>query len=190
MDAWWGSLDTSLQVFYAIGIGSSAVLLIQAGLMVFGLDGNGDTDLGHDLDHGHGGTSILSVRTITAFLVGFGWTGVAAIEAGYSAATASAAGFAVGSLFMGGVILMMRLLYSMASSGTLDYQNAVGVTGTVYLPIPAKMERPGQIEIMVQGRLQVVSAFTRATGTIPRHARVRVVELVDATSLLVEPVET
>ena len=182
MEAWWGSLETSLRIFYAVGIGSAAVLAIQAVMMLFGLDGDGG-----DLDSEVGDASILSVRTVTAFLVGFGWTGVAAIQAGLSVALASIAGLLVGSVFMAAVLFMMRLLYSMGSEGTLDYHNAIGVLGKVYLPIPADMERPGQIEILVQGRLRVVEAMTKEGESIPRHAQVRVLELVDPTTLLVEP---
>ena len=183
MSTWWGALDTSLKVFYAIGLGSSVVLLLQLALLTLGLDGD---DLDADLSDG-GDAGILSIRTVTAFMVGFGWTGVAAINAGRSVAFASIAGLVVGSAFMASVVFMMRLLYSMKSSGTLDYENAIGATGKVYLPIPAAMERPGQIEVVVQGRLRVVDAFTRNEEALARHAQVKVIDLVDPTSLLVEP---
>ncbi len=49
------------------------------------------------------------------------------------------------------------------------------------------MSGPGQIEIQVQGRLRVVQAFTRAERELGNHERVRVIELMDETTLLVEP---
>jgi hypothetical protein len=83
----------------------------------------------------------------------------------------------------------MRTLYSMRYSGTLDYRNAVGQVGNVYLRIPAAMAGPGQIEVLVQGRLRTVQAFTRAGRQLANNERVRVTDLMDETTLLVEPLD-
>ena len=79
---WWSTLGRALQIFYGIAITTSAVMLFQLVLMFFGMDGDSDFDVDDIDDHGTGG--ILSVRTVSAFFVGFGWTGVAAIEAGWT----------------------------------------------------------------------------------------------------------
>jgi hypothetical protein len=184
MQAWWGSLDTALKVFYATGLASGLVLVIQIALMVLGLDGDGaDGDIGE-----HGETGVLSVRTVTAFFAGFGWTGVAMLEGGSSVAVATFAGLVVGGGFMAAVLLLMRLIYGLRAEGNLDYRNAIGTVGKVYTPIAANMEHGGQVEVMVQGRLCTVQAFTRADRALATNTRVRVVELVDETTLLVEPV--
>jgi hypothetical protein len=184
MQAWWGSLDTALKVFYATGLASGLVLVLQMALMMLGVDGDHDGDIGGE----HGETGVLSIRTIAAFFAGFGWTGVAMIEGGASVAIATLAGLIVGSAFMAAVLGLMRLIYGMRAQGNLDYSNAIGVVGKVYVPIAAKMERGGQVEVMVQGRLCTVQAFTRAESPLATNARVRVVELIDETTLLVEPV--
>ncbi len=129
------------------------------------------------------------MRTVTAFFVGFGWTGVAALEAGWQLLPTIVVATAVGSAFMAGVLLLMRTLYGMRYSGTLDYHNAIGNVGSVYLRIPAAMAGPGQIEVQVQGRLRVVQAFTRADRELGNRERVRVTDLMDDTTLLVEPLE-
>jgi hypothetical protein len=172
---WWSTLGKALQIFYGIAITTSAVMLFQLVLIVFGMDGDSDFDVDDIDDHGTGG--ILSVRTVVAFFVGFGWTGVAAIEAGWTLVPT----------IVGGVFALMRTLYSMRYTGSLDYRNAVGIVGNVYLPIPAAMAGPGQIEVLVQGRLRVVQAFTRAERRLGNNERVRVTDLVDETTLLVEP---
>lgn len=186
MQAWWGSLDTALKVFYATGLASGLVLVLQLLLMVFGVDGDGDAD--GDFGGEHGDTGVLSIRTVTAFFAGFGWTGVAMIEGGSSVAVATLAGLLVGGAFMGAVLGLMRLIYSMRAQGNLDYHNAVGVVGKVYTPIAAKMERGGQVEVLVQGRLCTVQAFTKADSSLATNSRVRVVDVIDETTLLVEPV--
>ena len=183
MEAWWGSLDTALQIFYAIAVTTSTLLAVQLTLMVLGADGIGDVD---DVDAGGG---VLSVRTVTAFFTGFGWAGVAAIEAGLSLPAALAVATAVGGAFMVGVLVLMRALWGLSYSGTLNYRNAIGNVGSVYLRIPLGMSGPGQIEVMLQGRLRVVQAFTRSEKEIPNRARVKVVDLMDQTTLIVEPFE-
>ncbi len=190
MEIWWSSLGAALRVFYGIALVTSAALVLQLVLTLFGLDGEGDVDLDTDLDvDGHGGGGILSVRTVTAFFVGFGWTGVAALESGMSLLPAIVLATLVGSAFMAGVFFMMRALYGMRYSGTLDYRNAVGTVGSVYLKIPGRMAGPGQVEVMVQGRLRVAQAFTHAEGELANQARVRVVDVMDQNTLVVEPLE-
>ncbi len=191
MTDWWNSLDTALRVFYAIAIATSAAMLLQLLLMVFGLDGDGDVDLDVDVDaDGGGGVGILSVRTVTAFFAGFGWAGVAALESGLALPPTLLIATAVGGAFMAGVFFLMRTLYGLRYSGTLDYRNAVGQVGNVYLRVPAAMAGPGQIEVMIQGRLCTVQAFTRAAQPLESRSRVKVVDLVDQGTLLVEPLAT
>lgn len=92
----------------------------------------------------------------------------------------------VGTAFMFGVFFLMKSLHSMRHSGSLDYKNAIGNIGTVYLPIPANMEDFGQVEILVQSRLVVVNAYTRSSDAIPSQTKVKVTEMLDQQSLIVE----
>jgi len=184
METWWSSLGTALQVYYGIALASSLLLGLQVVLTLIGLDGDADIDADvHDT-----GLSILSIRTVTAFFTGFGWGGVIAVEKGFSLWASIAVALVTGGVLMAGVVALMRAVYSLRYSGTLDYRNAVGVVGNVYLPIPGAMAGPGQVEVLVQGRLCVVQAFTRSPERIPNRVRVRVVDVVDAQTLLVEPV--
>lgn len=197
MELWWTTLDTAHKVFYTIAIATSVVLVLQLILTVLGLDGHGDvdTDVGDvdadmgGIDHHDTGVGVLSVRTIVAFFTGFGWGGVAALESGSGLIASILIALLCGGILMSAVFFLMRGLYGLRYSGTLDYRNAVGRAGSVYLPIPAGMEGPGQIEVLVQGRLCVVRAFTRAPQRIANHARVRVVDVLDQQTLLVEPLD-
>lgn len=69
MSEWWDGLTTLQQVFYYVAIPSTAIMLIQTVLMIFGLSGHGDLaghggpidgGVGHDIPHdaivtGHSG---------------------------------------------------------------------------------------------------------------------------------------
>lgn len=187
MEVWWATLNEPLRWFYAIAITTSVVMVIQLILMVFGMDGEFEEA---DADAtGDGDVRVLSVRTVTAFFAGFGWTGVASLERGSTLLTALLLAILVGGVFMAGVVVLMKALYSMRHSGTINYRNAVGEIATVYLRIPGGMTNPGQVEVMIQGRLMVAQAFTHSADEIPNQARVRVVDVMDRNTLVVEPLD-
>ena len=189
METWWGSLGSSLQIFWGIALVTSTVMVLQLLLMLLGFDSDSDVDMDADVDGDvTDGGNILSVRTITAFFAGFGWSGVACLDAGYSLPVTLLISVGVGSVFMMGVFALMRFLYGLRYSGTLDYRNAIGQLGSVYLPIPGDMSGPGKIEVLVQGRLRVVDAFNRSGDPLPNRSRVKVVDVMDQNTLVVEPV--
>jgi len=179
---WWSSLDGAYPVFYGIGIVAALALLVQVILAVFGLD-----DL-FEFGDGDGG-SLLSLRTVSGFLAGFGWTGVVLLRAGHSTLVATLGSTAAGLAFAAILLVVMRLMMSLTHSGNLDYSNAVGVAGKVYAPIGANLARPGQVEILVQGRLRTVAAMTRHEEDLPTLARIRVIDTLDQNTLLVVPLQ-
>jgi len=172
-------------IFYSVAILASLVLIIQIGLALFGFD---DIDGAGDLDAGDG-LGFVSLRSLVGFFGGFGWTGVIMLENDASLPAATGAAVVVGFLFMLLIASVMRLLYSLGESGTIDLNNAVGETGTVYITVPARRSGPGQVRVMVQGRLKIFSALTTAGAPIPAERRVLVTGLVDSGTLLVEPVD-
>lgn len=190
---WWLALATPDQVFWGIALVTSAVLALQLLMLVLGFDGDLDADvdvgfddLDADVDHGDGG-GILSVRTVTAFFTGFGWGGVVALDAGLSLTVTLVVATVSGGVLMASVYGLMQALYSLRYSGTLDYRNAVGTRASVYLPIPPQMGGTGQVSVPLQGRLMTVKAMTRSKERLPNRLPVKVVDLVDASTLLVEP---
>lgn len=212
ISGWWAGLEAGGQFFYGIALVATFVLLVQVALMLFGMHGGGDLevdaggglDAGADvpldaadfgdgsgaLDHHHGdGLGILSFRTIVAFLVGFGWIGVMSIESGLRPVVALIPAGLAGLAVMLVVWWLMRVLLRLGSSGTLDFANAVGEVGTVYVPIPPNREGPGQVEVMIQGRLMVVEALSSAAERLEHHAKVLVVDVTDQNALIVRPVD-
>ncbi len=179
---WWGSLEGAYRVFYALGIVSALALTVQVVLTIFGLD-----EL-LDLMDGEG-ASLLSLRTVSGFLAGFGWTGVVMMRAGYGVLGASVAGTVAGLLLAGFLVLIIRVMMSLRHSGTVDYANAVGVAGKVYAPIGGGLAKPGQVEVLVQGRLRTVAAMTRHEEDLPTLTRIRVVDTLDPNTLLVAPLD-
>lgn len=185
---WWTNLEPAgMQTFVAIGVISSLILFIQ---MIFVLAGGflDVPDLDVDIsDTGSGGaTGMFSIRGIGAFFTGFGWTGASVLEAGGSLAAAIAGGMIVGLLVLVGFVFLMRWLHSLRDEGTVDYKNAIGQVGSVYVPIPPNREGLGQIEVLVQGRISTVRAVSDHSERLGNRTAVRVKELVDERTLLVE----
>jgi hypothetical protein len=187
MTEWWNSLLIERQIFYAIGIFSLAVLVIQILLTLVGLDHHGDADLAGHGDH-DSGMGLLTIRTITAFFVGFGWTGAIMLNHGYSVVAAIAAGTFTGAAFLLATwFLITNLLRLQSSGGNVDYNNAIGSVGTVYTTIPAAEAGGGQIELMLQGRLMMAEAYTKAAWNLKPNSKAKVVALIGRSTLLVEP---
>jgi hypothetical protein len=187
---YWLNLSSTMQTFVGIGAISSLVLSLQLLLSIIGgdMDGlDGDLDM---MDGGEGGASgILSVRTIGAFFTGFGWTGASMTDYGYGLGITTVVSSVVGLALLAMVFYLMAYLHSLRQEGTLDYSNTIGQVGSVYLPIPSNRKGLGQIEVMVQGRLSIVRAVTDNDKKIGNRVAVRVTELVDKQTILVEPLE-
>ena len=187
MTEWWNSLLIEKQIFYAIGLLSLAILLLQILLVAIGIGHHGDADFSGHADH-DSGVGLLTVRTVTAFFVGFGWTGVIMLNHGYSIVAAIVAGAATGMLFLLTTwFLIHNLLRLQSGGGNVDYKNAIGSVGTVYITIPAAETSGGQIELNIQGRLMMAEAYTKAPWSLKPNSKARVVALIGQSTLLVEP---
>ncbi len=189
MEQWWQAMSLAQQAFHGVAMVASAVMLMQTALMLLG--GHHDLTPG-DVDGspvgGHlSGLHVFSLRAVTAFATGFGWGGVCSLDAGLPLSAAIAIAVLAGAALLALILWLMRSLTALGESGSLDYHNAIGAVATVYLPIPAHRVGNGQVEVMVQGRLAVVQACTTSDSVLPSRSRVKVVGLLDATTLLVDP---
>jgi hypothetical protein len=150
--------------------------------------GDGDMDIDTDFEvDADSGMHIFSVRSVIAFFTGFGWTGAIALKAGQPMWASVLLAIGVGGALMFVIVLIMRLFWSMRQDGTIDYRNAVGEIGTVYLPIPPGGKIPGKIEITVQGRLTIVEAFQNGETRLENRSQVKVTDTIGERGLLVEP---
>lgn len=176
----WSALDKLYLVCGSVG---SLIFLIRLGLMLAGIDHHGDVDSGGGDFHGdaHGdihdtdaGFKVLTVQGVTAFIMMFGWVGLAVSRAsGSGFLLAMPAGFGAGAAaiyFMGWAMSLMR---HMQSSGNLDIRKAVGQEGHVYLTIPD--DGSGVVQIEIQNRLREMDAVASDKRQIKTGERVRVV---------------
>ena len=136
-----------------------------------------------------GDLGVLSIRTICACFVGFGWGGITALNM-YDGDIfiATIAGFITGSLFLFAVLWTMRGLHSLKEDGTVDIKNSVGINGRVYLPVPPNREGTGMVQVVIQGREREVIALTDSAEELENRTRITVLEQIDPQTVLVGPI--
>lgn len=181
MNDWWGGLEGGLQFFYFIGIVAGVLLVVQLVSLTIGM---GDLDL-DDFD---ADIDLISLKTLIAFLFGFGWSGAAAREAGLVYPLSALVAVATGALFLYIVGLLIKALNKLSSGGNRSFESAIGAQGRVYMRVPAEQAGIGQIELTLQGRVEIADAYSKADRALNPNELVTVVGLIDAHSLLVEPV--
>jgi hypothetical protein len=162
------------------------------------------TDGGVGIDHGdvgpvenaehHGsGTAsshifgVLSFRTIVAAITFFGMAGKASLAANLDVVQAMAIGLFAGLVAMYGVFALMRSVYRLRSTGNVHIGGAVGLHGTVYVPIPASRSGAGKIQLNLQNRTVEYEALTDAEQRLPTGARIVVTSIIGPDTVAVEP---
>jgi len=178
------------QIFWAIGILGLVLVILQAVFtLVVGHHGDANTDGSVD-GHSHPGWSTyLSLRSISATLLGFGFGGAYLDRIGVALGIAALGGLCLGLLIGAGYVALIGSFNRFQSGGSMfQLVDALSHTGTVYLPIPGQMAGPGEIQVAFGGRLHNVVAFT-AGPVLPVGTFVRVVGLQGENALTVEKAE-
>ena len=164
------------------------LLLVQLAMSLIGADHDA-----HDLhahvggaSHAHEGLQLLSLRGIAAFLAFFGLAGIAVWRTPLPGVAALLAALLAGAVALIVVAYLMRSMRSMEEDGTLPIENAIGHTGTVYVPIAGGTA--GKIHITVEGRLLELQAVTAAGRKLATGTAVEVVGVVGGDLVDVLPV--
>ena len=92
----------------------------------------------------------------------------------------------VGVALVVAVMYLFKWLSSMQQSGNINiYKAAVGCQGKCYLVIPGERAGEGKVQITIQGAVREYNAVTDG-DTIKTGTPIKVVETIDANTLLVE----
>ncbi len=209
---WWNGLSTLAHVFAYIAIPATLILLIQTVLMLFGIgdhdfggdiDTDIDVDIGVDTDVSDGvfgdgspegdidvggfeGLHLFSVRGIIAFFVVFGWVGVALDATALHPALTLLISAVCGFIMMLLIAMLYKWVMRLQSDGTVDLRNALGVSGTVYLTVPASREGAGKINLTVQDTYGEFVAVTDSEAPIETGKEVTVIGISGKNTLVVK----
>ena len=159
----------------------------DAGLETGG-DAHGDLHTGGAHPDPGQGMKILSIQSVAAFLMGFGWGGLGAYKGSdWSLPMAVLVGIVIGVAMMWFLAMMLKATYKLEASGNISLRDAIGLEGSVYVTIPASQEGYGQVAVIVRDHQRIYHAVTDSTDheEIPRNAQVRIVRAVDAQTVAV-----
>lgn len=175
--------------FLYSAIAGGALFVVQLALSAVGA-GDADIDIGghHGDVTGHSSADtafkLLSLQGLTAFFAMFGLVGLALYEESRVGPTFSVLGAMIGgSLTTWLISKIFRAAKKLEGSGTIDLQNALGLTGTVYLGIGP--QKPGKVTLTMAGRLLTLDAVS-AGQTLETGTEVRVVRVLGDGSISVE----
>ena len=184
MENWWLSLETYQKTIWAIAIVSSLIFIIQSAITLLGMDAEVGMDMETDMD-GDGPFQLFTFRNIVHFLIGFCWTFIATDSHMKSKFFVFLIAFAVGAGLVFSMLFMFRKLAGFVESGTLDIDNSIGQTGSVYLRIPGHKSGIGKVQIKVQGSLRELDAMTEQEE-IPTGNLIKVTQVLSGNILIVE----
>ncbi len=176
----------------------SFFFLVRMALMFVGGHGDMDADLHVDVDgdfhiDDHVGDhtdsssafQVLSVQSVAAFLMGFGWGGLGGLKgAGWDITSSTVFGLVVGAGMVWLLGKLLGVVYRFQSSGTMRIDAALGVEGSVYIAIPPHREGRGRVRLVVDNRERFYNAVTN-DAAIESHARVRVTDINDDNTVTV-----
>jgi hypothetical protein len=163
------------------------MFLVQAILSVTAGDGDvtaGDADDYVGLDEGIG-YQFFTIKNMIAFFTIFGWAGIASIQGGLSKPVTIIIALVAGVLMVLMMALLFRSMSKLRQSGTLQMKNAIGLIGETYLFIPAGRGGFGKVHIKVQGSLHELQAITDDELQISTGRLVRVVDVINDSTLIV-----
>lgn len=187
LSAFWTGLPAAQQVFFGIGIIAGVVALVMGVMSAVGLEHHDVVALPDSIGWDAGGGGIFSVKPLTGFLLGFGWAGGIASANGMGLLAAIAVAALSGSLVMALVVGLLRLILGMRSDGTTRISDTLNAAGTVYVSLPPSRQAGGQVTVHFRGRQETFQALNRSDRPVPSGERVRVVEVLDSQTVLVEP---
>jgi hypothetical protein len=128
---------------------------------------------------------LFTLHGVVCFMAIFGWSGLAMLRAGAWAVLALPIAAVLGLLAMVLIAALMRAMLGLQQDGTWDIRYALGESGTVYLPIYPHRQRPGKVNLTLQGHFVELAAVTDADHKIPTGTPITVVGIEDDHTLLV-----
>jgi membrane protein implicated in regulation of membrane protease activity len=200
MEAWWTNLTTLNQILYLVAIFFSTLFAWQFAAALLGLGGGADVG-GGDATAGDAGPEIddmvqdasvaafklLSVRSIIAFGMLFGWAGALYLQSGTEVESALLYSLVWGAAAMVAVAYFYHGIQQLTETGNPKLETCVGASGEVYIDIPEN--GIGQIRVVESGAVSYVSARGKNGAPIPNKTPVWVRRVIDGTTLEVEQIE-
>jgi len=201
--SWWAGLSAAMKVLWGVTLSASLIFIIQTILTFLGADADSTGLDGADFDSGGldmpdgadgemgGGSNLYTFRNLINFLLGFGWADILLQDTIPANGWRIVVSVAVGVLLVALVMYVFSLLGKMQQSGNINvYKSAVGCQGTVYLTIPAARSGEGKVQISINSAVREYNAQTEEDSPIATGTPIKVTEVINDSTLLVEKLES
>ncbi len=192
---WWESMTLLQQILFVLASSATAIMIIFLIMMLLGFetdefDGGDVPDLTGDSINddpltGIAGLKVLTLRGILVLVSIGGWTAYLLVET-LLPWLAILIGVIVGVVAAYLQALAFRATLRLESEGNLDYKNAIGLHGTVYMRVPKSKTGKGKVTVNIQDRLIEIDAITEEESDILPKTSVIVSGLEDPTTIIVK----
>lgn len=196
--SWWAELSLVMKILWSVTLTASLVFIIQSVLTFLGADADADFDVdvdtsvdGSDLSNIDGGSNLYTLRNFVNFILGFGWSAILLQDSISSVALLILVSALIGVALVAAVMYLFKWLAGMQQSGNINLQKAAaGCEGKVYLTIPGARSGTGKVQITISGAVREYDAMTESEEPLKTGTPIRVVDCLDANTLLVEEINT
>ncbi len=196
--SWWAGLSLVMKILWGVTLTASLVFIIQSILTFIGADADTDFDTdvdlsmdGTDLSNIDGGSNLYTFRNFVNFILGFGWSMILLQDSITSIPLLVIVSALIGAALVAAVMYLFKLLAGMQQSGNINLQkSAAGCEGKVYLTIPENRSGAGKVQITINGAVREYDAVTENDEPLKTGTSIRVVDTVDASTVLVEEINS
>ncbi|MBA6152119.1 hypothetical protein [Gelidibacter maritimus] len=188
MMEWFSDLELFAKFYWVIALIGSLVFLIIVIMTLIGIEGGedfDDVDTSIDADTGIE-FQFISLKNLIGFFTIFGWSGIACIGEGFSKSITVLISVIAGLAMMTIMAAMFHYMRKLADSGTLNYKNAIGAIGEVYLTIGENRSKMGKVSVRVQGTLRELEALTDSFTELKSGTIIKVVDVTSNGILIVD----
>ncbi|WP_323026774.1 hypothetical protein [Gelidibacter japonicus] len=188
MMEWFSDLELFAKFYWVIALIGSLVFLIIVITTLIGIEGGedfDDVDTAIDADTGIE-FQFISLKNLIGFFTIFGWSGIACIGEGLSKPITVLISVIAGLVMMTIMAAMFHYMKKLTDSGTLDFKNAIGAIGEVYLTIGENRSKMGKVSVRVQGTLRELEALTDSFTELKSGTIIKVVDVTSNGILIVD----
>lgn len=180
MGDWFSSLEFLTKIYWLVAIIGSIIFSV---VMIMAFVGGDADDIDADVEAGF---QFISFKNLIGFFTIFGWSGIACIDAGLSTPLTIIISVISGLLMMVIMATLFFFISKLTDSGTLNYKNALGAIGEVYLTVGADRSKIGKVTIRVQGSMRELDALTDSLSELKTGTIIKVVDVTSNGILIVD----
>ncbi len=170
---------TQNAVHYYYYLAWFATIFFVIKLIIFWVFGGGDSEVSSDFNtetDTDGTFHFISLQSILAFLMGFGWMGYTALTSFKLAQLATfGSAFGVGLVFMFGTAWLMSLARKLEKTVKKDKATAIDKIGKAYTDFAPKGQ--GRVEVEINEQIAVADAVNNTDEEIKSFDAVKVVKV-------------